>query len=256
LLAGLFAQGKTIVKQKQISRDHTERMLSQMGARIEFEGNDIVLRPMDKPLKKITINVPGDISSAAYWLVAGAIHPHARIRINNCGINPTRTGIIDVLTQMGARISIQNRRSEVNEPVADVFVESSRLSGVEIKGDIIPKLIDEIPILAVAACYAKGTTLIKDASELRVKESDRITTTVQELSALGATIEELPDGMKITGGSELSGNVVNSHFDHRLAMSLAIAGLAAKGNTTIENSQCVDISYKEFWKHLESFSTN
>jgi 3-phosphoshikimate 1-carboxyvinyltransferase len=256
LLAGLFAEGKTIVKQNQISRDHTERLLKQMGAQIEIAGNDVILTPDNNTLTQVEMCVPGDISSAAYWLVAGAIHPDARIKIMNCGNNPTRTGILDILKEMGAKITIENQRSEYSEPVADLFIESSKLSGVEIKGEIIPKLIDEIPILAVAACFARGTTVIKDAAELRVKESDRIATTVKELSALGAQIEELPDGMKIVGGSKLLGTRVKSYFDHRLAMSLAIAGLTAQGKTTIENAHCVDISYPQFWEQLEALTVN
>jgi 3-phosphoshikimate 1-carboxyvinyltransferase len=254
LLAGLFADGKTTIQQNQISRDHTERLLKLMGAEIETIENNLVLTPVSKPLKLGKIRVPGDISSAAYWLIAGSIHPNATIKITNCGINPTRTGIIDVLLEMGARLKIENRRLEYNEPVADLVVESSQLTATELKGDIIPKLIDEIPILAVAACFAKGTTIIKDAGELRVKESDRIFTTVRELSRLGARIEELPDGMKITGGNKLIGTEVKSYSDHRLAMSLAIAGLVAEGKTIIEKPQSVDISYPGFWEQLDALA--
>ena len=255
LLAGLFADGKTTILQNQISRDHTERLLKLIGADIEMAGNNLTLTPVSKPLTLGKVRVPGDISSAAYWLIAGAIHPNAKIKIINCGINPTRTGIIDVLLAMGAKLKIENKRLEYNEPVADLVVESSQLTATELKGDIIPKLIDEIPILAVAACFAKGTTIIKDAGELRVKESDRISTTVKELSRLGAIIEELPDGMKITGGNKLTGAEVKSYSDHRLAMSLAIAGLVAEGKTTIEKPQSVDISYPGFWEQLETLAT-
>jgi len=195
--------------------------------------------------------VPGDISSAAYWLVAGAIHPNARVKIRNCGVNPTRTGIIDALQAMGAKIKEENQRLEGNEPVADLYVESSQLRAIEISGDMIPRLIDEIPLLAVAACVAKGKTIIRGAGELKVKESDRIATTARELSRLGAKVEELPDGMLIHGGSSLSGAEVESHFDHRLAMSLAIAGLVAKRETMIYRAHVTEISYPGFWEELE-----
>ena len=251
LLAGLFATGKTTIKQPQISRDHTERLLKQMGVEISINTGYISLTPLTKPLAALNLHVPGDISSAAYWLVAGAIHPNASIKVVNCGINPTRTGIIDALLAMGARIKLENRRLECNEPVADIYIESSRLRAIEIKGEIVPRLIDEIPILAVAACFAIGTTIIKDASELRVKESDRIAATVSELSCLGARIKALPDGMVIHGGIPLDGAEVSSHSDHRLAMSLAIAGLVAKGETIIEKPQVAEISYPDFWEQLE-----
>jgi len=254
LLAGLFAQGDTIVEQPQLSRDHTERLLKLMGARIESDNTHISLTPLNTPLTAVDIHVPGDISSAAYWLVAGAIHPNANIKIVNCGINPTRTGIIDALIAMGARLKIENRRLEGNEPVADLYIESSRLKAIEIGGDIIPRLIDEIPLLAVAACVAEGKTVIRDANELRVKESDRIASTSQELSRLGAKIEELPDGMVIHGGQALFGEEVRSHGDHRLAMSLAIAGLVARGNTSIQNTRVAEISNPNFWEELNKLA--
>jgi 3-phosphoshikimate 1-carboxyvinyltransferase len=250
LLASLFATGQTTIEQPQISRDHTERLLKQMGVEIRLNKGSVSLMPITKPLAALNLHVPGDISSAAYWLVAGAIHANASIKVVNCGINPTRTGIIDALLAMGARIKLENRRLECNEPVADIYIESSQLRAIEIKGEIVPRLIDEIPILAVAACFATGTTIIKDASELRVKESDRISATVRELSCLGARIEALPDGMVIHGGFPLDGAEVSSHFDHRLAMSLAVAGLMAKGETIIEKSQVAEISYPDFWEQL------
>ena len=251
LLAGLFARGDTTINQLQPSRDHTERLLKRMGANLESDNMRISLRPLNSPLTSVDLNIPGDISSAAYWLVAGAIHPNAKIKIVNCGVNPTRTGIIDVLLAMGARLRIENQRSEGNEPVADLHIESGRLKALEIGGDLIPRLIDEIPLLAVAACAAEGKTVIRDANELRVKESDRIASTGKELSRLGANIEELPDGMVIYGGKTLIGNEVRSHGDHRLAMSLAIAGLVAKGNTTIQNAGAADISNPGFWEELD-----
>jgi 3-phosphoshikimate 1-carboxyvinyltransferase len=255
LLAGLFARGNTVLHQAIPSRDHTERMLEQMGACLESQGNSISLLPLSSPLIPINLRVPGDISSAAYFLVAGAIHSNARIVIRDCGINPTRTGIIEILLAMGARLKIDNERLGASEPIADIVVESSELKGIEVGGDIIPRLIDEIPVLAVAGCVAKGKTVIKDAGELRVKESDRIATVVNELSRLGAKIEPLPDGMVIYGGRPLSGTEVDSHFDHRLAMSLAVAGLIAKGETAIKRAHAAQVSYPAFWQSFLSVTS-
>jgi 3-phosphoshikimate 1-carboxyvinyltransferase len=254
LLAGLFARGNTVLHQKLLSRDHTERMLRQMGASLESKGNSVSLLPLTSPLVPLDLRVPGDISSAAYFLVAAAIHPNARIVIRDCGINPTRTGIIDILLAMGARLRIDHERLEAGEPLADIVVESSELRGIEVGGDIIPRLIDEIPVLAVAGCVAKGKTVIKDAGELRVKESDRIATVANELSRLGAKIEPLPDGMVIHGGTLLSGTEVDSHFDHRLAMSLAIAGLIARRETIIKHAQVAEVSYPAFWQTLRQIT--
>jgi len=254
LLAGLFARGNTVLHQKIISRDHTERMLRRMGAILESKGTSISVLPLNSPLASLSMHVPGDVSSAAYFLVAAAIHPNARIVIRNCGINPTRTGIIDILLAMGAKLRIDHERLEAGEPLADIVVESSELKGVEMGGDIIPRLIDEIPVLAVAGCVARGKTVIKDAGELRVKESDRIATVVNELSRLGAQIEPLPDGMTIYGGRPLLGTEVDSHSDHRLAMSLAIAGLIARGETTIKHAQVAEVSYPAFWQTLRQIT--
>ncbi len=250
LLAGLFAEGKTTIEECQPSRDHTERLLMRMGVEIRSDNSHIYLEPLRAHLTPVDLCVPGDISSAAYWLVAGAIHPNARIKITNCGVNPTRTGIIDALLAMGARIKEENQRLEGNEPVADLYIESSQLKAVEIGGDMIPRLIDEIPLLAVAACVAKGRTVIRGAGELRVKESDRIATIARELTRLGARVEELPDGMVIHGSSHLLGAEVKSHFDHRLAMSLAIASLVAEGETIIHGAHVAEISYPGFWEEL------
>jgi 3-phosphoshikimate 1-carboxyvinyltransferase len=250
LLAGLFAHGNTILHQTIPSRDHTERMLERMGASLEMQGNSISLMPLSSPLVSINLCVPGDISSAAYFLVAGAIHRNARVVVKNSGINPTRTGIIDVLLAMGAKLRTTNERLEGSEPLADLVVESSELKGIEVGGDIIPRLIDEIPVLAVAGCVARGKTVIRDAEELKVKESDRIDTIASELSRLGARIEPLPDGMVIYGGRSLLGREVDSHFDHRLAMSLAVAGLVAKGETTIKHAQAAQVSYPAFWQAM------
>jgi 3-phosphoshikimate 1-carboxyvinyltransferase len=254
LLAGLFSRGNTIVHQRIVSRDHTERMLVRMGGSLESKGNSISLRPLTGPLKALSLRVPGDISSAAYFLVAAAVHPSARIAIRDCGVNPTRTGIMDILLAMGARLKTENERLEAGEPLADIVVESSELEGLEVGGDIIPRLIDEIPVLAVAGCIAKGRTVIRNAGELRVKESDRIATVASELSRLGARIEPLSDGMVIHGGRILSGTQVDSHLDHRLAMTLAIAGLVARGETTIKHARAAQVSYPAFWQTLQQIT--
>ena len=255
LLAGLFAEGSTILHQPIPSRDHTERLLKQMGVSVENDGNSVSIMPLNGPLHALDLRVPGDISSAAYFLVAGAIHPHAKIVVKDCGINPTRMGIIDVLIAMGANLKIENKRWEANEQLADIMIESSDLRGVEIGGDIIPRLIDEIPAIAVAGCIAKGRTVIKDAGELKVKESDRIATVAGELARLGAEIEQLSDGMVIHGGRLLSGTEVDSHSDHRLAMSLAIAGLVARGETAIKHAQVTQVSYPGFWQGLSMITS-
>jgi 3-phosphoshikimate 1-carboxyvinyltransferase len=207
------------------------------------------------PPKAIDVQVPGDLSSAAYWLVLGAIHPNARVTIRGTGVNPTRTGIIDVLLKMGARLKVENERTINNEPVADLVIESSELTAVDIEGDLVPRLIDEVPVLAVAACVARGTTVIKDAAELRVKETDRIAFVVAELSKMGANVEELPDGMIIKGGGKLNGAKCSSHGDHRMAMALGVAGAVADGETLIEDAGVVDISYPGFWQEFDRVVT-
>ena len=254
LIAALFAQGETIVEEPALSRDHTERMLRAMGAELESDGPKITLAPKSTPLLHLDLNIPGDISSAAFWLVAGAIHPNAKIQVMNTGINPTRMGIIEVLLDMGAKIQIERERIEGGEPVADLTVESSELVGRQIGGSIIPRLIDEIPLIAVAGCVARGTTVIRDAAELRVKETDRISATVKELSRLGADIGELPDGMIIRGGRTLKGAECYSYYDHRLALTLGIAALIAKGETVIHDAEVVAMSYPTFWQDLERLS--
>lgn len=254
LIAALFAQGKTAIKEPASSRDHTERMLRAMGARLETRELEIALYPSAEALKPLNIQIPGDLSSAAYWLVAGAIHSQARVKVIGCGINPTRSGLLEALQAMGARLRIENRREEGGESVADLIVESSKLRGIELGGKIIPRLIDEIPVLAVAACVAQGTTVIKDASELRVKETDRISHTVSELTKMGARAEELPDGMVIKGGGRLRGAEVDSHGDHRLAMTLGVAALVAQGETILQDAECVKISYPDFWQDFDRLS--
>ncbi len=250
IIAGLFAQGGTTLHQPAVSRDHTERMLQQMGVTLVEDGLTIKVSP-GQPVKSLDVRVPTDTSSAAYWLVAGVCHPQARVTVTNVGINPTRAGIIDALQSMGARLTISNRRSEGGEEVADITAESSDLTGTEVAGDLIPRLLDEAPVLALAACFARGTTVFRDAQELRVKESDRIKTTVQELSRLGADIQELPDGMVIRGTGRLMGAVGRSHGDHRLAMTLGIAGLLAQGETEVRGAETASISYPGFWDDLD-----
>jgi 3-phosphoshikimate 1-carboxyvinyltransferase len=245
LLAGLFMDGEMIVTEPERSRDHSERMLKAFGATVKVEDNTVYLQGGAK-LKGQNIIVPGDISSAAYWLVAATIVPDSELVIENVGINPTRTGILEVLIAMGADISQENYREVTGEPVADLRVRSAQLEGVEINGAVIPRLIDEIPILAVAAACAKGKTIIGDASELRVKESDRITAMVTELLKMGADVSERNDGMEIVGGKILRGNTLKSYDDHRVGMSLAIAALVAEGETEIENINCASISYPTF----------
>lgn len=256
LIAAIFAEGETIVREPARSRDHTERMLRAMGVKLEVEAAGIFLAPSGTALNSIDIRIPGDISSAAYWLVAAAIHPNAQLKIKDVGINPTRTGIIDVLLKMGAKLRIENQRCMGDEPLADLLIESSELTGVEIGGDLIPRLIDEIPVIAVAACAAKGVTIIRDAAELRVKETDRIGHLAGELSKLGATVDEMPDGMAIHGGAKLRGAKCSSHHDHRMAMTLGIAGLIAEGRTVIESAEAAEISYPFFWQDMRRIRAN
>jgi 3-phosphoshikimate 1-carboxyvinyltransferase len=249
LLAGLYAEGETVIHVPEASRDHTERLLGAQGASVVRDGLTLAIR--GKPeLRAVDVAVPGDISSAAFWLVAACIHPNARVTVRQVGMNPTRTGIVDVLCEMGASIEVTNERQEGGEPVADLTAASSRLRGVSVGGAMIPRLIDEVPVLAVAAAVADGTTTIRDAAELRVKESDRLAAVARELSALGATIDEEPDGLTIQGG-RLRGGEVDSHEDHRMAMSLAVAAMASAGPVLIHGGSCVDISYPTFWPDLE-----
>ncbi|MEC8857085.1 MAG: 3-phosphoshikimate 1-carboxyvinyltransferase [Chloroflexota bacterium] len=255
MLAGLSATGNTVIHQPALSRDHTERMVLAMGGKIEENGLDLVIHPAE--LKAVDITVPGDISSAAFWMVAGLCHPDAHILIRGVGLNPSRTGIVDVLFEMGAGDSLQlvDQRIEGGEPVADILVTSTELHGVEIGGDMIPRMLDEVPILAVAACFAAGDTVIRDATELRVKETDRIATTVGELTRLGANIEPREDGMVIhgrpSGKGGLTGADCESRGDHRLAMSMAVAGLLASGETTVHGAADTSVSYPDFWQDLD-----
>ncbi len=250
LLAGLYAEGETAVTEPSLSRNHTELMLSEFGANITTTQNTATIQPNPSLIGR-KINVPGDISSAAYFIVAGLIIPNSEIVIKNVGINPTRDGIIRVCRQMGGDIRLENVIDNGGEPVADIVVKHSELHGIEIGGDIIPTLIDEIPIIAVLACFAKGQTIIKDATELKVKESNRIDVMVGNLSSMGADILGTDDGMIITGGNPLHGATVESKLDHRIAMSFAIASLLADGETNIIEAECVDISYPNYYSDLK-----
>ncbi|MFT9496289.1 3-phosphoshikimate 1-carboxyvinyltransferase [Anaerosolibacter sp.] len=255
LLAGLYGKGITSIQEPQKSRDHTERMLRHMGADIRVEGLQVLCKPVDKLYGK-EVYVPGDISSAAFFLVLGTIAEDGEILIRDVGLNPTRTGIIDVLEQMGARIKVLNKRYSSEEPMGDLLVTSSALKGVEIGGEIIPRLIDEIPVIAVAAAFAKGTTIIRDAQELKVKESNRITAMVTELKKIGADIEETEDGMVIYGRDTLRGGTIESYHDHRIAMALAIAGMRSQEGVFINNSNCVAISFPNFFNIIDRMMQN
>ncbi len=251
LLAGLMTEGDTTVTEPALSRDHSERMLRAFGANLTVDPETCsVTVHGPATLRGQTVVVPGDISSAAFWLVAAAIVPGSDLVIENVGVNPTRTGILEVLAQMGADITPENEREVAGEPVADLRVRHSALKACTIAGDIIPRLIDEIPILAVAAAFAEGTTVIRDAAELRVKESDRLAVMATQLGQMGAHITELPDGLEITGGATLTGTAVDSYTDHRIAMSLAIAALNAMGETQIHRAEAAAISYPDFTESL------
>ena len=253
LLAGLYANGTTSVTEPSLSRNHTELMLSAFGADIRSEGCTASIRPADELFGQ-SVHVPGDISSAAYFIAAGLLGDNNEILIENVGINPTRDGIIRVCRAMGGNIELLNERTESGEPVADLLVRSSSLHGTVVEGDIIPTLIDEIPVIAVLAAFADGKTVIRDAAELKVKESDRIATVVDNLSRMGADITGTDDGMIINGGNPLHGAVIDTYMDHRLAMSFAIAALNADGTTTINDAEVVNISYPGFYKDLSKLS--
>lgn len=253
LLAGLTATGETLVTEPALSRDHSERMLKAFGAHLETDPTTkTVTVRSGANLVGQAVTVPGDISSAAFWLVAGSIVPNANLVIQNVGLNPTRTGILNILQEMGAQIQIENQQEIAGEPLGDLRVQTASLKGCTIGGEVIPRLIDEIPILAVAAACAEGVTLIRDAAELRVKESDRLAAIAKELTKLGAKVIEHPDGLEIHGGSMLQGAEVESYNDHRIAMSLAIAALVAKGKTVIEGADCARISYPTFVPTLQA----
>ncbi len=251
LLAGLYADGETSVTEPYVSRNHTELMLNAFGGSCTTLGTTATVTS-DPVLTGQKIVVPGDISSAAYFLVAGLIAENSEITIKNVGINPTRDGIIDVIKMMGGDIAFTNVNADSGEPTADITVKTSSLKGCVIEGDIIPKLIDEIPVIAILACFAEGETVIKDAAELKVKESNRIDVMVNNLSAMGADITGTDDGMIIRGGKPLHSAVIHSKKDHRIAMSFAVAAMCAEGETEILDANCVNISYPDFYRDLEN----
>ena len=252
LLAGLYADGPVSVTEPALSRNHTELMLSSFGASVTSFGTTATILP-DPHLVGQKVSVPGDISSAAYFICAALMVPGSEVLIRNVGINPTRDGILRVVRAMGADIEYRNIREQAGEKTADLLVRYTRdLHGTVIEGDLIPTLIDEIPVIAVLAATADGETVIRDAKELRVKESDRLTIMVDSLSAMGCDIEGTPDGMIIRGGRPMRGAQIDSHLDHRIAMSFAVASLVAEGTTAIQNAECVNISYPEFYRDLAS----
>ncbi len=251
LLAGLYTKGETIIKEPLPARDHTERMLEIMQANIKISPPEIKLRG-GRELKSTDIFIPGDISSAAYFIAAASILKGSQITIKQVGVNPTRTGIIEMLNKMGAKIDTLNYRIKSNEPQADLMIEHSKLQGVEIKKENIPFLIDELPLIAVVATQAQGKMVVSGAKELRVKETDRIKAIVSELKKMGADIKEREDGFIVEGPTKLKGAVCDSYNDHRIAMSLAVAALLAEGKTVIRNSECIDISFPGFKNTLQN----
>lgn len=253
LLAGMQTEGTTTVFEPHQSRDHSERMLRYFGVPVQsFPGGARVKGPVE--LQGRDLLVPGDISSAAFFLVAGLIVPGSELLLKNVGINPTRSGIIDILQQMGGSITLINQREQSAEPVADLLVKSSDLHGIEIGGELIPRAIDEFPVISVAANFAQGVTTIRDAAELRVKETDRIAAMCSCLNELGGQVEALEDGMRITGTGRLSGGKVSSYGDHRIAMSMAVAALRAEAEVTIVDTDCTETSFPGFWELLDKVS--
>ena len=250
LLAGMYADGITRVTEPVLSRNHTEIMLNYLGAKVTSQGTTASIEP-EPVLKAREIQVPGDISSAAYFIAAGLLTPDSQILLQNVGINPTRDGILKICRAMGADITLLNVNDE-GEPVADLLIRSSQLHGTTVEGSIIPTLIDEIPMIAVMAAFAEGTTVIRDATELKVKESDRIAVVTEGLRRMGADIQPTEDGMIIHGGKPLQGAKINSYLDHRIAMSFAVAGTICDGTMDIVNGDCVNISYPGFYKDLYS----
>lgn len=246
ILAGLYADGETVIHEIEKSRDHTELMLSAMGADLTVDNLDITVKPTND-LTAVNVDVPGDISSAAFFLVLGAIMPNSQITVTDVGINPTRTGIIDVLKAMGADITLENIHTSAGETVADITVRSSALKGTTVGGDIIPRLIDELPIIAVAAVFADGQTVIKDAQELKVKETNRIRAVVDEFNKCGIDITETDDGMIINGGKSIHGADFKTYGDHRMAMSLTVLAQLADGESTLDDSDCACVSYPTFF---------
>ena len=250
LLAGLYGDGETSVTEPYVSRNHTELMLSRFGANVRTEGTAAILLPAEE-LYGQEIFVPGDISSAAFFIAAGLIVPDSEILIHNVGINPTRSGILKVCRDMGADLTLLDENQESGEPAADILVKSSSLHGTVIEGALIPTLIDELPVIAAMACFAEGQTIIRDAAELKVKESNRIEAMVRSLSAMGADVKETEDGMVIHGKRPLHGARIDSRADHRIAMTFAVISCLAEGETEITDAECVQISYPGFYEDLQ-----
>ncbi len=255
MLAGLYSEGKTSVTEPARSRNHTELMLNYFGGTVTIEDTTATVIPVTE-LYGQKVEVPGDISSAAYFMAAAAIVPNSEVLIKNVGINDTRDGIIHVMNSMGANLTIQNNRILSGEPVADILVKTSNLHGITIGGSLIPTLIDELPIIAVLAACANGTTIIKDAGELKVKESNRIDVMVQNLSLMGVHVTATEDGMIIEGGNPMTGATIQTKLDHRIAMSFAIASLITEGTTTLIDGECVNISYPNFYDDLNQLVNN
>lgn len=253
LFAGFSAEGTTTVTETAVSRDHTERMLRQFGADVQTEANSVSIVG-GQSLQACEVKVPGDISSAAFFMCAAAMVSGSSLTFEEVGLNPTRTGIIDVLKDMGAKVSVKKNVEGEGEPYGELTVQSADLHGVEISGSLIPRLIDELPVIALLATQATGTTIIKDAGELRVKETDRIEAVCSELKKLGASIESTTDGMRITGPTKLKGAILSSHGDHRLGMMAAIASLVTEGPVQIEDASCINVSYPGFFDHLNSLT--
>lgn len=250
LLAGLYAEGETQVTEPSRSRDHTERMLTAMGADVAVRNDTVSLGPASH-LSALSLRVPGDISSAAPWLVLGACHPDAEITLLGVNTNPSRTGLLDILYEMGADIELSEERASGGEPVADITVRSSKLRGMTVAGSTIPRAIDELPLVAVLGCFADGPTVVRDAAELRVKESDRVEAVARSLGRLGVHVTALDDGFRVDGGSALRGGQVDGQGDHRIGMLGAIAGSLAEGETHIENA-AVEVSYPRFFEDLQA----
>jgi 3-phosphoshikimate 1-carboxyvinyltransferase len=253
LLAGLYAAGETTVREPHLSRDHSERMLKHFGADIEACGTEVTIRGGHE-LRAQEIVVPGDISSAAFFMVAGLITPGSELLIKGVGVNPTRTGIIDILSLMGGRITLLNQREVSGEPTADILVQASALHGIEISGDLVPRAIDEFPVISVAAAVASGKTVIRDARELRVKETDRIKAMADNLRRAGVTVEEADDGMTVHGAEKFKQFHADSCGDHRIAMSMLVAGLVADGPSTVDDTECIATSFPNFFTLLEQVS--
>jgi 3-phosphoshikimate 1-carboxyvinyltransferase len=253
MLAGLYADGITSVKEPSLSRDHSERMFRLFGAAIETFNNGVSVTG-GQELQAREINVPGDISSAAFFIVAALITPGSELLIRNVGVNPTRTGVIDILRLMGGDIELLDQREISGEPVADILVKASVLKGISISGDLVPRAIDEFPAICVAAASAEGVTSIREARELRVKETDRISAMAVNLRKLGVTVEECDDGMDISGVEQMNGGSVDSFGDHRIAMSMSVAALVSSTGVSISDIECVPTSFPNFFKLLKQLS--